>query len=168
MAALAHLGVGLAAKRVAPEINVGYLIFGAYALDVLWCGFALSGLEPTPKPGVVGAPAVWDHSLLMATVWSVLAGLIAAWIGHKARTGVMFGLVVFSHWVVDFITHPMTALFPPDRGLPVWFSDSPLIGLGLYRTMTAVWITEIGSVAVGLAIYIWAKRRIKRLKAATA
>jgi hypothetical protein len=167
MAALAHLGVGLAAKRIAPEINVGYLILGAYALDILWCGFALAGLEPTPKPGVVGAPAVWDHSLLMATVWSVLAGLIAAWIWRAARTGVVFGLVVFSHWVVDFITHPMTAVFPPDRGLPVWFSDSPLIGLGMYRTMTGVYVGEFGSLALGIVIYVLARRRMKQLKAST-
>jgi membrane-bound metal-dependent hydrolase YbcI (DUF457 family) len=137
-------------------------------LDFLWCGFALAGLEPTPKPGVVGTPAVWDHSLLMATAWSLLAGLIAAWIGHKPRTGLIFGLVVFSHWVVDFITHPMTAVFPPDRGLPLWFSDSPLIGLGMYRTMTGVWIGDIGSVVVGLAIYIWSRRRMKRLKVSIA
>jgi len=59
-------------------------------------------------------------------------------------------------------------LAPQDRGLPLWFGNSPLIGLGLYRTMTAVWVTEIGGAAVGLAIYIWTKSRMKRLKASAA
>lgn len=164
MAALGHLGVGLAAKWAAPEIPVGYLILGAYALDVVWCVFAAAGVEPYPKAGVVGAPAVWGHSLFMATVWSVLAGLIAAWIGRKTRTGVVFGLVVFSHWVVDFITHPMTAVFPPDRGLPLLFSGSPLVGLGMYRTMTGVYVGEFGTLALGIIIYVLARKRLTRIK----
>lgn len=169
MAALAHLGVGLAAKPLAPGINVGLLIFGAYALDFLWWGFSAAGLDSPLSAGAAGHPAYWDHSLLMGTVWSVLAGLIAAWIGHKGRTGVVFGLVVFSHWVVDFITHPMTAMMPGDRGLPLGFSDSPLIGLGLYSTKAGAWGTEIGSVVVGLGIYIvWRVRRGGRKKAAAA
>ena len=39
MAALGHLSVGLAAKRAAPEVPVGYLILGAYVLDILWFAF---------------------------------------------------------------------------------------------------------------------------------
>ena len=172
MAAIAHLGVGLAAKRIAPEINVGYLILGNYVLDILWFGFAAVGLETWPKPGAAIHPPYWEHSLLMAVVWSVLFGLLAWWLGrrsrHRTHIGVIFGLMVFAHWVVDFITHPMTAVMPTDRGLPLAFSDTPLIGLGLYRTMTAVWVTEIGSVVVGFAIYIWARQRMKRLKASAA
>ena len=63
MAALAHLGVGLAAKRVAPEIPVGYLVLGAYALDLLWFAFCFAGIEQHPKLGYM-YPTVWTHSLL--------------------------------------------------------------------------------------------------------
>jgi hypothetical protein len=111
MAAIAHLGVGLAAKPPAPEINVGWLILGNYVLDFLWFGFAAVGMEVWPKLGVHGHPAWWEHSLLMAVVWWVL-----------------FGLMVFAHWVVDFITHPMTAVVPGDTGLPLALSDSPVCG----------------------------------------
>ena len=164
MAAIAHLGVGLAAKPLAPEINVGWLILGNYVLDFLWFGFAAVGMEVWPKPGVHDHPAWWEHSLLMAVVWSVLFGLLASWLGRRSRRrnyiGIIFGSMVFAHWVLDFITHPMTAVAPGDTGLPLAFGDSPLIGLGLYRSITAVWITEIGSVVLGLAIYIlWRVRR---------
>jgi hypothetical protein len=167
MAAIAHLGVGLAAKRIAPEIPVGYLVLGAYALDVVFGGFWLAGIEHVPKPGGV-PPPVWSHSLLMALVWSGLAALIAARIGHRVRTGVVFGLVVFSHWVVDFITHPMTAAFPGDTGLPLWFAGSPLVGLGLYRTKLGVNVGEYGTLALGILIYILARRRSKQTKARAA
>jgi hypothetical protein len=173
MAALAHLGVGLAAKPLAPEVNVGYLILGNYVLDILWNVFALVGIETWPRPGVAGHPPWWDHSLLMAVVWSVLFGLLASWLGrrtrHRTHIGVIFGLMVFAHWIVDFITHPMTAIMPPgtvDKGLPLAFGNSTFVGLGLYRTMAGVWITEIGSVVAGLAIYIAWRVRMRRLKAA--
>ncbi len=167
MAALTHIGVGLAAKRIAPEIPVGYLILGASALDILWFAFFLVGIEQYPKPTGV-APPVWSHSLLMAMVWSGIAALIAARIGRSTRTGVIFGLVVFSHWAVDFITHPMTAVYPPDKGLPLWIHGSPLVGLGMYRTMFGVYVGEFGGLALGIIIYILARRRLKSTSARAA
>ena len=167
MAAIAHLGFGFAAKPLAPEINIGYLLIGSEVLDLLWYGFAAVGLEALPKPDVPGHPPYWEHSLLMATVWSLLFGLLAAWLvrrrDRKLRVGLVFGLVVFSHWVLDFITHPMTAVVPGDAGLPLGFGDSPLIGIGLYRSMTAIWVTEIGFTALGVLIYALTKIRMKRV-----
>ena len=164
MAGLAHLGVGLAAKPLAPEINVGWLILGNYVLDILWFGFAAVGLEVWPTPGAQDHPPWWEHSFLMAIVWSVLFGLLAYWLARRARrrtyVGVFFGLMVFAHWVLDVITHPMTAMVPDDTGLPLAFGKAPMLGLGLYRSITAVWITEIGSVVLGLVIYVvWRVRR---------
>jgi hypothetical protein len=168
VAALAHLGVGLAAKRIAPEIPVGYLVLGAYALDFVWCAFWLAGIEQYPKPGGM-APPVWSHSLFMAAVWSGLAALIAARIGRSTRTGVVFGLVVFSHWVLDFITHPMTAVYPPaKKDLPLWFHGSPLVGLGLYSTKFGVYAGEFGPLGLGIIIYILARRRLKQQRRARA
>jgi hypothetical protein len=171
MAGIAHAAVGLATKPLVPEVNVGWLILGTVVLDILWLVFWCVGLETSPM-NPAAHPPWWDHSLLMAVVWSVLFGLLAYWLARRFRRrtliGIVFGLMVFSHWVLDWITHPMTALSPTDKGIPLAFQGSPLIGLGLYRTITAVWVTEIGSVVVGLAIYFWARRRMKRLKESAA
>ena len=164
MAALAHLGVGLAAKRVATEIPVGYLVLGAYALDFLWFASYFAGIEQHPKRSYI-YPTVWTHSLLMATVWSGLAAMVAICIIPNTRAGVVFGLVVFSHWAVDFITHPMTALAPQDEGLPLAFYGSPRVGLGMYRTMFGVYAGEFGMLALGIIVYIFARRRLKRINA---
>lgn len=77
----------------------------------------------------------------------------------------MFGLVVFSHWVVDYLTHPMTAVNTRDRGLPLWFAGAMLVGLGLYRTKLGVNIGEYGGLALGIVIYVFARRRLKRKQA---
>ncbi len=142
-------------------------MLGAYALDVVWGVFWAAGIERYPKPGAV-VPPVWSHGLFMAIAWSALGGLIAARIGRQIRTGVVFGLVVFSHWVVDFITHPMTAVFPSDTGLPLLFYGSPLVGLGLYGTKLGVDIGEYGTLALGIFVYILARRRFRRTRAQAA
>jgi hypothetical protein len=153
MAGIAHLGVGLAAKRLAPQVPVPVLIAGAYAIDIVWSGFYLAGLEHLPEPGVPNI-SPYSHGLLMSTVWSLLAGMIAARISRNRKMGWVMGLVVFSHWVVDFISHPMTAVFPGDSGLPLFFAGSPLVGLGVWSTPLGVQIGEYGILAVGLAIYL--------------
>lgn len=165
MAGIAHAAIGLAAKPLVPEVNVGWLILGTCVLDILWVAFWAIGLETSPAYHGPGAhPPYWDHSLLMAVVWSVLFGLLAFWLARRSRRpiriAIVFGLMVFSHWVLDWITHPMTALSPTDKGIPLAFGNSPLVGLGLYHSVTAVCLTEIGGTLAGLAIYIpWRVRR---------
>jgi hypothetical protein len=160
---MAHLGVGLAAKRVAPKTPVWILILAAYAIDFIWAVFYFLGIEHSAADGVA-APNPWSHGLFMALVWSLLAGVIAFWFSHKRGAGLVIGLLFFSHWVVDFISHPMTAVFPADTGLPLLFAGSPLVGLGVWSTQLGVNIGEYGTVIVGLVIYgftLWNLRREK-------
>lgn len=53
MAGIAHLGVGLASKRIAPKVPLGVLLIGAYAIDIIWGIFFFAGIEHFPKPGLV-------------------------------------------------------------------------------------------------------------------
>jgi hypothetical protein len=83
--------------------------------------------------------------------------LLTAAITKKPRAGLVVGLLILSHWVVDFITHPMGAIagksYPPV--IPPAFRGSPTLGLGLYdHAVAIVWIIEIGSILAGLASYI--------------
>lgn len=154
MASMAHLGVGLAAKRVAPRVPVLVLIVAAYAIDLIWGVFFFFGIEHMPEAGAASVNP-WSHGLLMASVWSLLAGLITYAVSRNRGTGAVVGLMVFSHWVVDFISHPMTAVFAGDTGLPLLFGGSPTVGLGVWSTPLGVNIGEYGSLAVGLALYVW-------------
>jgi hypothetical protein len=160
MAGLAHVGVGLAAKRFTPNVPVGVLILIAYVIDIIWGVFFAAGIEhfgaTTTNP--------WSHGLLMAVVWSGVATLIALRCCRNRRTSVIIGLLVFSHWVVDFISHPMTAVFPGDAGLPLFFEGSPTVGLGVWSTQLGVNIGEYGTLIVGLMIYLWTRRQLQKDK----
>ncbi len=70
----------------------------------------------------------------------------------------MIGLAVFSHWLLDFVTHPMFG-GPPD--LPLLFEGSPKVGLGLYSAAgsTFTMAFELGLIVLGFAVYIATRRR---------
>jgi hypothetical protein len=54
----------------------------------------------------------------------------------------IIGALVLSHWVLDFISHPMGMgkELPPD--LPLLFGNSTRVGLGLYNSLPAALGTE--------------------------
>jgi len=110
----------------------------------------------------------WSHGLFMSVVWSLVAALLVARIYRSKRAGTVVGLLVFSHWMLDFVSHPIPFPsfswrtwqwsyghpLPPD--LPLLFAGSPKVGLGLYNSMSAVEATvlELGMVLLGLAVYV--------------
>ena len=163
MAGIAHLGVGLAAKPLAPKVPLAVLIVGAYAIDIIWGVFFFTGLEGLPESGLETTNQ-WSHGLFMALIWSLLAFFLARLAGGSLRTGLIIGLLVFSHWLLDFISHPMTAVFPDDTGLPLFFAGSPLVGLGLWRTQLGLALGEYGSLILGLLIYILTLAQLRRQK----
>lgn len=160
MAALAHAGVGLASKRIAPKIPVWILIIAAYVIDFIWGIFFFAGIEHMPAPD---SPTTnpWSHGLLMAVIWSLSAGFLAYLISKNRRTSLIVGGLVFSHWVIDFISHPMRAAFPGDTGLSLLFDGSPTVGLGLWSTQLGINIGEYGTLVLGLIIYILSLRKLR-------
>ncbi len=159
MPALAHIGIGLAAKRFFPEIPLWALLISVMAIDLLSFIFIF---------------ATWlSHGLFMAVVWSVSASLITVLAtsllnSKKEReikvlyTSMIIGILVFSHWVLDFIGWPMTAISPDLTGVPLLFNDSVTIGLGVYSTWFGALTMDIGVFVVGLAIYLHYTLKIKK------
>jgi hypothetical protein len=159
---LGHFSVGLAAKPTAPKVPLGILLLATWILDVLAIVFGLAGIE---KGGSAGLP--WSHGLFMSIVWSIVAAVLAARIYRDHRAGVIVGLMVFSHWVLDFVSHPIPfSTFswrswqwsyghPLASDLPLFFGGSPKVGLGLYNAISAVEATalEFGMFILGMAVY---------------
>jgi hypothetical protein len=158
-----HLAIGLAAKPAAPKAPLWALLLATEVPDLLFFVFQAAGIERQGithinlKQGIqILSPGVlpWSHGLFMCIVWSVVAAAMAFLFYRDRRTASVIGLLVFSHWVLDFIVHV------PD--LPLLFNGSPLVGLGLWGSGPGLIISgilELGLLAAGIAIYWTARKR---------
>lgn len=148
-----HFAVGFAAKRVAPQAPLGWLVLAPIFLDVLWPVFVLGGIEHARiVPGITELVPIdlydmpWSHSLAMAIVWSVVLA-IAYRVRHTDRRGALvIAIGVFSHWVLDWITHR------PDMGIAPGVETR--LGLGLWDSIPGTLIVELSIVAIAIALYV--------------
>ena len=154
MAGLGHIGVGFAVKPLAPKIPLGVLLVATEVPDILWAVFHFTGIDRSAS--MISASPL-SHGLFMSVVWAMIAALLAALIYRDRRSGVIIGLLVFSHWVVDLITHPMGAIFggkPLPADLPLFFNGSPKVGFGLYNHSFAIaMVTDLGMLILGVVVY---------------
>ena len=125
------------------------LLAATYWLDIVWPVLVLAGIEHVRiDPGNTAFTPLdffdypWSHSLLFAAAWSVLFGL--AWIRAGKRTAVILGLLVFSHWALDFVSHR------PD--LPLW-PGGPTVGFGLWNSVPATIVIESAMFGAGVLVY---------------
>jgi hypothetical protein len=139
-----HYGVALAAKRLAPKMSLGWTFLAVQFLDVLWAPAILLGIEHAKVvPGLLPASSLdlydmpWTHGLLMAFAWS--------WLAFRFSKSLVLGGCVFSHWLLDFVTHR------PD--LPI-YRGGEMVGLGLWRWREATFLVETALLVLGLVIYL--------------
>jgi hypothetical protein len=152
-----HFGIAFAAKPAAPKAPLWVFLLASWILDLLCFGFEAIGLESfdvsetTLEQGVkviIPGSVPYSHGLFMSFVWSIIFGLVAFLVYRDRKTSLILGLVVFSHWILDFVVHI------PD--LPLFLEGSPLLGLGLWGSgpgLIASSILEFALLAGGLAIY---------------
>lgn len=146
-----HLAAALVAKSVEPRPALAAYVAAAYGLDMLWPLFLLAGVETVRiQPGATAFTPLefvsypWSHSLVMSVAWGGLAALAAARFASGRRAALAVGLVVVSHWLLDWIAHV------PD--LPLW-PGGPLEGLGLWRSTAATLLVEGAVFVAAIAIY---------------
>jgi hypothetical protein len=148
-----HAGLALAARARYRDVPLGTLIAAAFALDLAWPILLLLGVEEvnvragaTAFNPLVFTSYPWTHSLAMAVVWGVLAAAVVRWRGYRGEVGLLAGLLVVSHWVLDAVVHA------PD--LPLWPADTaPLVGLGLWNSVPVTLLVEGALFAIGVALY---------------
>jgi hypothetical protein len=150
---LGHFAVGFAAKRAAPRASLTILMVAATLLDLLWPLFLWLGIEqvdirpassPFEKLDFISYP--WSHSLLLALVWSGALALLYRAARRDTKAALIIGAAVFSHWVLDWITHL------PD--LPLVPGAGPKFGLRLWDAPTATLVIELAMFAGGLTLYL--------------
>ena len=158
---IGHYAVALAAKRAAPRTSLGTLSAAASLADLLWPVLLLLGWErahivPGPNPFLT----LWldsipiSHSLLTLIGWGALFGWLNRRRTGDSRAVVVIGVVVVSHWVLDFVTHR------PD--MPLYPGGTPL-GLRLWNSVAGTLVTEGVMFVAGVWLYATATRARDRV-----
>jgi len=149
---IGHFAVGLGAKKVAPQVKLGTLFFAVQFLDLLWPIFLILGIEHARiVPGNTAFTPFdfydypFSHSLLMSIVWAVLFGGIYYYVKKNLRNSIVVGCAVFSHWLLDFISHKPDLAIAPG----IHF----VLGLGLWNSIIGTIFIE-GFLFIG-AVYIY-------------
>ena len=158
---IGHFAVGMAGKKFAPRASLPALWMAAVFADILWPIFVAVGAEQVRiAPGATKYTPLefvsypWSHSLLMLIFWGAL---FAAFYRNELdgrRTGLVLGLLVVSHWVLDWITHK------PD--MPLW-PYGPRVGLGLWNSVAGTMVVEIALFAIGVWVYVTTTRARDRV-----
>jgi len=159
---LGHYGVAFASKRLAPRSSLGTLAFAAQLLDEIWPIFVLLGIERVRVvPGLMAASPLdfvyypFTHSLAMSIAWGLAVGGIHFAAKRDARTAVVLGALVVSHWVLDFPMHL--------RDLELWPGSGIRVGLGAWRSVPLTMVLELGIFALGVASYLRQTRARDRI-----
>lgn len=149
---IGHFAVALAAKKAAPKASLGTLIAASQLVDLLWPVFLLIGVEHVRiDPGNTAVTPLdfynypFTHSLFGAVGWSVLFGAAYYFRKKLPREAVVIALAVFSHWLLDLLTHR------PD--LPLIGNESMKFGLGLWDSVAGTIVAEFGLFAAGIYVY---------------
>jgi hypothetical protein len=150
---IGHLAVAMGAKKVAPKTSLGTLIISTQFLDLLWPIFLILGIEHVridPGNTAVTPLDFYDypisHSMITSLGWSILVALVY-FSFRKYKIGAwVVGTGVFSHWILDFISHR------PD--MPIAPGMHSYFGLGLWYSRPATLIVEGLMFLAGIVLYI--------------
>jgi membrane-bound metal-dependent hydrolase YbcI (DUF457 family) len=113
----------LAATQVPDLLSFGFMAAGLEHTAVTQSDFQ-NGLQYLTLPVIH-----WSHGLFTSIMWPVLFGALAFLIFKDRRTSIILGLLIFSHWVLDFIVYPY---------MPLFLNDSPFIGIGIITSGTGL------------------------------
>ncbi|MEO8288235.1 MAG: permease [Chloroflexota bacterium] len=155
-----HFGLAAIVKSRQQQLPLWALMLSTSLLDVVFVALYFLGYESySVVPGTGGGygekifTADYSHSLVGALGISLLA-LIITWVVWGRRNALVIGAVVFSHWILDFVTH---------RGdlavLPGNTNGLPRLGLGLWSIQPAAIALELVLCILGAYFYYHASMR---------
>ena len=131
---------------------LGTTFIAAQLVDWAFFTFAILGVEKMRiEPGAtVMVPYdlyffPYTHSLLGAGLWALAFALIVLIARKNAYAGFLAGIVVLSHWGLDWVAHR------PDLTL---MGSEPHYGLGLWNYPAIAMPLEIGLLLGGLFFYL--------------
>ena len=150
---LGHFGLGFASKKINDRPLLGTYFLAVQFLDLVWPALLLRGIEKVAiEPGNTAFTPLnfiyypYSHSLAAAIFWAIVFGIVYYLFTKDGKSTLLMALLVFSHWVLDFITHR------PDLPLSPW-SDAKF-GLGLWDNKMATIVVELIIFIGGIILYM--------------
>ncbi|MFN3988686.1 MAG: hypothetical protein ACK4IS_00345 [Erythrobacter sp.] len=128
---IGHFAPAFVAAAVSPRSpKLGTLFVAAQLVDWAFFGFALVGIEAMridPEASVMVPFDLYHmpftHSLAGTLVFAAMFAGIVTVLQRNPLGGVLAGLVVVSHWLLDFLVHVRDLTLagqPPKYGLGLW------------------------------------------------
>lgn len=158
---IGHFGLGFAAKKADAKPSLGTLFFASQFIDLLWPFFLILGIERVKvEPGISAFTPLdfvyypFSHSLLGVLFWALLFGAVYYLIKKNYKASIVLGILVFSHWILDLITHI------PD--LPLFPGMDTKAGFGLWNSIPATIIVEAGIFFTGIYFYMKVTKAINK------
>lgn len=157
---IGHYGLGLGAKKLAPKTSLGTFLLATNWIDLIWPFFLLLGLESVKiVPGITKLTPFdfhypYTHSLIAVIGWALLFGAVHFFFKKNIRAAVVLGLLVTSHWFLDFWVHR------PD--LPLLIDGSYKMGLGFWNSWTITLLSEFTLYLGGLAFFLNTNKKPNR------
>lgn len=154
-----HYAAAFAGKRIAPKAPMWGLLVAAQAVDFLWAGLVLGGVERAeldhslPTNPLVAEHMPYSHSLLGTLVVAVLMALMVGRLWRSSRAAWVAGAVVVSHWFCDLLMHR------PDLTL---YGLSPKLGLQLWNYPLASHVLELALLAAAVSWLMVAQAAVTR------
>ncbi len=149
---IGHFSLALGAKKIDQLPSLAIMFVAVQFLDLLWPVFVLMGIEVFEVE--VGNTAMtplnfisypYSHSLLASIIWALLFSGTYFMVTRNRKGAYLVGFLVFSHWILDFLTHR------PD--LPLSPFGDIKVGLGLWNLPIAAITLELGLFLAGTYWY---------------
>ncbi|WP_167133267.1 hypothetical protein [Paramicrobacterium chengjingii] len=153
-----HYGVAFAAKAIRPDLPLGGLFVATQAMDIVFSGLLLIGVERASivpdGAGPAGVELVhvpYSHSLVAAVLIALAAALGVMFLHRNRRelgrsglckSAAVVAVVVLSHYLLDALVE--------DGTLPL-FDATPRVGIGL--PVLPILVVESLFVLAGAALY---------------
>ena len=168
MSGIGHLAPAFAVKTASIKAPLWVLLLAGETNDILYFLFSSVGIEQKAVITVMNfsqgvkyltpGSNPWSHGLFMSVIWAMLAAAIAFLFYKDRWTSGVIGLVVFSHWILDFLMH---------SNLPLLFDGSPQVGLGLENSgggFLFMTVFDLILLTAGIVIYLMARKQTTQKK----
>ncbi len=150
---IGHFGAGLIGKRIDTKPSLGTFFLASQFIDLIWPIFVLLGIEQVKiDPGNTAFTPLdfvyypFTHGFVSVLIWSILFGAVYFYKNKNFKSALILGILVLSHWILDFITHR------PD--LPLTFWNDFKVGLGLWNSVFFTVVIEGAIFIFGAYLYL--------------